>query len=635
MKEKKKIITLEFNTKGEKKLKDNISVLDKATSTSAILSSNLAKTFANFQDFSDIIGTNTDYMAEAIAKIIPEVNTASEKINTLAEMYLEKSLKKQIDNIKYISEKKYDTNYKYTEQSKSVYIAYYDFQEKLYSADAEKLKKILEEKERYLKEYNKQQTSLQENIAADDQIKSDDLRKSLQHKNDLKKEAQNSDLIQTLVYIKEEEKLQTERNTRITALTTSAIERQTEAGRTFNFIKLKETKENYKAIKELRLQNIEAAKEEYKRIAEYHDKLIASYKKGSLGEAQAMENKKNALHKINTQIIADQQAVNGSTEEMGKAYQLFFDEVAKKITDFHTKWQGVYSAAGSVLKDFLTIQITDLKEDQTNVQKIIEERTTAYQQQADKVKSLYEEMQKASGAHATTLQENYARESATAEELLQQKKDAEKEKEEIEKQIKRKEKQQKKIELVQTLASAVANQSAAIIKAWGMGPIIGPIMAAITAAATAIQIANIKRQWDKLEDGGLLRGKRHTQGGMRIEGSNIEVEGDEFVVNRISTRKNLGLVDYINRERRELTAEDLTGYFSRSRGQNFPRIESKRIYESGGQLTNLEVVDSVTAPEINKILDAISNIDFRPVVSVTDIADAQRTMVSVERTVNS
>ena len=348
-----------------------------------------------------------------------------------------------------------------------------------------------------------------------------------------------------------------------------------------------------------------------------------------------MENKKNALHKINTQIIADQQAVNGSTEEMGKAYQLFFDEVAKKITDFHTKWQGVYSAAGSVLKDFLSIQITDLKEDQTNVQKIIEERTTAYQQQADKVKSLYEEMQKASGAHSTTLQENYARESAAAEELLQQKKDAEKEKEEIEKQIKRKEKQQKKIELVQTLASAVANQSAAIIKAWGMGPIIGPIMAAITAAATAIQIANIKRQWDKLEDGGLLRGKRHTQGGMRIEGSNIEVEGDEFVVNRISTRKNLGLVDYINRERRELTAEDLTGYFSRSRGQNFPRIESKRIYESGGQLTNLEVVDSVTAPEINKILDAISNIDFRPVVSVTDIADAQRTMVSVERTVNS
>ena len=82
MKEKKKIITLEFNTKGEKKLKDNISVLDKATSTSAILSSNLAKTFANFQDFSDIIGTNTDYMAEAIAKIIPEVNTASDKINT-------------------------------------------------------------------------------------------------------------------------------------------------------------------------------------------------------------------------------------------------------------------------------------------------------------------------------------------------------------------------------------------------------------------------------------------------------------------------------------------------------------------------------------------------------------------------
>ncbi|WP_353122571.1 hypothetical protein [Dysgonomonas capnocytophagoides] len=78
MKDKKKIITLELDIKGDKKLKEtinNLTTLNKATSTSAVLSSNLAKTFANFQDFSDIIGTNTNYMAETIAKIIPEVNT--------------------------------------------------------------------------------------------------------------------------------------------------------------------------------------------------------------------------------------------------------------------------------------------------------------------------------------------------------------------------------------------------------------------------------------------------------------------------------------------------------------------------------------------------------------------------------
>ena len=220
--------------------------------------------------------------------------------------------------------------------------------------------------------------------------------------------------------------------------------------------------------------------------------------------------------------------------------------------------------------------------------------------------------------------------------MTAQKKEEETEKARLEKEAEKRTKRAQRLNLAMSIPKTIADVAKGIASALSLG-LVGIPIAAIIAAQGAIQIATVKKQYDKInmESGGLLIGKRHTQGGMRIEGSNIEVEGDEFVVNRISSRKNLGLVDYINRERRELTAEDLSGYFNRSRGQNFPRIESKRIYESGGQLTNLEVVDSVTAPEINKILDAISNIDFRPVVSVTDIADAQRTMVSVERTVNS
>lgn len=87
----------------------------------------------------------------------------------------------------------------------------------------------------------------------------------------------------------------------------------------------------------------------------------------------------------------------------------------------------------------------------------------------------------------------------------------------------------------------IYNTALAVTKALAAGPIIGQILAGIAAAAGAIQTGIIARQLSKLEDGGLLRGKPHSQGGMRIEGSNIEVEGDEFVVNRVSTRKNLGL----------------------------------------------------------------------------------------------
>lgn len=48
------------------------------------------------------------------------------------------------------------------------------------------------------------------------------------------------------------------------------------------------------------------------------------------------------------------------------------------------------------------------------------------------------------------------------------------------------------------------------------------------------------------ESGGLLKGPSHKQGGMPILGSNIEVEGGEYVVNKRSAAKNIGLLNTIN-----------------------------------------------------------------------------------------
>lgn len=54
------------------------------------------------------------------------------------------------------------------------------------------------------------------------------------------------------------------------------------------------------------------------------------------------------------------------------------------------------------------------------------------------------------------------------------------------------------------------------------------------------------------------------------------------------------------------------------------------MYEQGGQLTNLEVIDSATAPDNNKILEAISRINFQPVVSVVDIVNTQSNITQVK-----
>jgi hypothetical protein len=54
------------------------------------------------------------------------------------------------------------------------------------------------------------------------------------------------------------------------------------------------------------------------------------------------------------------------------------------------------------------------------------------------------------------------------------------------------------------------------------------------------------RAYIKKAKGGLLDGPSHSEGGMPILGSNMEVEGGEFVVNKNATKKNLGLLNRIN-----------------------------------------------------------------------------------------
>ena len=51
---------------------------------------------------------------------------------------------------------------------------------------------------------------------------------------------------------------------------------------------------------------------------------------------------------------------------------------------------------------------------------------------------------------------------------------------------------------------------------------------------------------NKKEKGGLLNGPSHANGGMHITGSNIEVEGGEYIINKESSKKYLGLLEAIN-----------------------------------------------------------------------------------------
>ena len=126
-----------------------------------------------------------------------------------------------------------------------------------------------------------------------------------------------------------------------------------------------------------------------------------------------------------------------------------------------------------------------------------------------------------------------------------------------------------------------------------------------------------------------MNGKRHKDGGIPVGNTGIEVEGGEYVVNRVSTQKNLGLIEYINTSRKEIQVNDVVSYFNRKGNTSIiPAPTFKVQYETGGQLANLDTVGAATAND-NRILEAINSIDFKPSVSVKEIQDVQSRMTSV------
>ncbi len=377
---------------------------------------------------------------------------------------------------------------------------------------------------------------------------------------------------------------------------------------------LKDLKNNLDTKNAIFDKELELAKGDSKKVKEINAKKIAEN-----------ENFLNSTKTVNERIKKNDE---DSSKVRQKHLQEIHDKMAAAWGKINEGLTSAFAIANSIMKQQMEEAKAKLGEVTKQYDAIVEKR----KESQDKIKSLEEEASSASGGRAIVLQEQIARQMEANEELAIQEKDLAKQKEKLEKDIAKKEKQAKKVELGQKLIEGVANTALAVIKAYASaGPIVGAILAGLVGAAGAVQTAVIARQISKLEDGGLLKGKAHTQGGMRIEGSNIEVEGDEFVVNRISTRKNLGLIDYINKQRRELSPADLTTYFAHNGQKNTVQEHTiKHLYEQGGQLTNLEVIDSATAPDSNKILDAISRINFQPVVSVVDIANTQHNITQVK-----
>ena len=125
-------------------------------------------------------------------------------------------------------------------------------------------------------------------------------------------------------------------------------------------------------------------------------------------------------------------------------------------------------------------------------------------------------------------------------------------------------------------------------------------------------IAQIKKQ--KYAKGGLLVGKSHAMGGIPVGNTGIEVEGDEYIINKKSTAANLPLISYINSQKRTITKDDLNTFFDSGKANINKSFRTK--FADGGQLPNMPeparentVVITDDRPIVAQIVDIVNSAD--------------------------
>ena len=253
-------------------------------------------------------------------------------------------------------------------------------------------------------------------------------------------------------------------------------------------------------------------------------------------------------------------------------------------------------------------------------EKLLDKQKDITEQHASAIESIEDELSTARGDRRQQLIDQLNAEMAAQRASLAQEKKIEREKEKAEQKKKKLEHDQavakKKMQLAQAAINMAMAISMAAVNSW---PVPAIPMMALAAAAGAAQIAAIQSQnIPSYGSGGVIEGKSHAQGGVKVLGGRAEVEGGEFITNKVTTSKNVDLLEFINGKRKKINLEDLIDFYggSSSVKKNIQTVRTK--FADGGVVPQLRTDINLS----DRMLTAFEDYSNRPVqVAVVDIID--------------
>ena len=311
--------------------------------------------------------------------------------------------------------------------------------------------------------------------------------------------------------------------------------------------------------------------------------------------------------------------------------------VSTKLKDLTGEWWGSIDQWLQQVGQTMSTILSSLSEIQSNkydkmidqqekyideYQKMLDKQKEITQEHASAVDSIEDELSTARGDRRQHLIDQLNAEMAAQRASLAQQKKIEKEKEKAEHKKADLEYAQavarKKMQESQALINAAMAVSMAAVNNW---PIPAIPMMSLAAAAGAAQYAAVKSQYipkPSYGSGGVIQGKSHKEGGVPVLGGRAEVEGGEFITNKVTTSKNVELLEYINTKRRKINLEDLIEFYGVGSPvkKNIQTVRTK--FADGGVVPTLRNDINLS----DRMLTAFEDYSNRPVqVAVVDIID--------------
>ena len=396
-----------------------------------------------------------------------------------------------------------------------------------------------------------------------------------------------------------------------------AIQKQPVTDDNWYIVNVSKTRENYKAIlkeTETTKNRIVALKKQLKEDLKANKITAEDFfmRKSELDSAEkAAEETTKEVEEKQKYLIADfVQSIEVYLQGAMQSFNTIMNAVWDAQDNANDKEAERLDKLNEIIEQKLDEQEAIIDKHKNNVDSIEDELSTA---RGDRRQHLID---------ALNAEMQAQREAAAEQKKLQKEKEAnERKQDELEKKRK---KQQYHRDMIQAIVNGAMAVTMAAVNKW---PIPAIPMMALAASTTAAQIA-IMASNKPYAKGGLLEGPSHSQGGIPVGNTGIEVEGKEYVIRKSSTAPNIEILDYINKSERKLNLDDFIDFYSSGKlKNNIVQMSPRSRFANGGSLPTISTNYSFD----DRLLTAFEDYSNRPVVvSVKDINDRQTAVRNVQ-----